>query len=218
MGTMWDGVPSWLAVILFFFFMAIVGALEGIQVAFFAVANMTDAQRRQGAWAERSCEVLFAQNEGRNLPGFMVGRQMCVTLCFFIIARVTTIVIGEGEENIFGVPDELQEFFNTGLLGALITTIVASIMWQLVATAFPFLFMNNPITYLLLRWCLFLEWTGLCQGAWVCALLLRKIIKYKKDEKYIGTAEEREAKTKNEANTKKESSAETGVEASGQQV
>lgn len=217
--TMWDGVPNWLAVILFFFFMAIVGALEGIQVAFFAVANMTDAQRRRGTWAEKCCDVLFTKNDGRNLPGFMVGRQMCVTLCFFIIARVTTIVLADGDDNIFGVPDGLQGFFNTGLLGALITTIVASIMWQLVATAFPFLFMNNPITYALLQWCLFLEWTGLCQGAWVMAMVLRKITHYKKDAVYLGTAEERVAKEKEiEAKTNKESSAETGVEANGRQV
>merc|ERR1719497_192500 len=149
--------------------MAIVGALEGIQVAFFAVANMTDAQRRRGAWAEKSCDVLFANNGGRNLPGFMVGRQMCVTLCFFIIARVTTIRLNEGDENIFGYNDGVQTFFETGLLGALITTIVASIMWQLVASAFPMAFLSTPLTYILLVICLALEATGICNGAWVLA-------------------------------------------------
>ena len=45
-----------------------------------------------------------------------------------------------------------------------------------------------------MRWCLFLEWTGLCQGAWVVALLHRRLVKFKRDEVYIGTAEERAAK------------------------
>eukprot|EP00554_Chaetoceros_debilis_P007219 CAMPEP_0194072456 /NCGR_PEP_ID=MMETSP0149-20130528/208_1 /TAXON_ID=122233 /ORGANISM="Chaetoceros debilis, Strain MM31A-1" /LENGTH=35 /DNA_ID= /DNA_START= /DNA_END= /DNA_ORIENTATION= len=35
---MWEGVPAWVAVIVFFILMAVVGMLEGMQVAFFAVA------------------------------------------------------------------------------------------------------------------------------------------------------------------------------------
>jgi Silicon transporter len=70
--------------------MAIVGMLEGMQIAFFAVARMTDEERSQSYWAKRTCDVLF-EGDGRNLPGFMVGRQMCVTLCFFIIARGTCV-------------------------------------------------------------------------------------------------------------------------------
>eukprot|EP00588_Corethron_pennatum_P034460 CAMPEP_0194349894 /NCGR_PEP_ID=MMETSP0171-20130528/107342_1 /TAXON_ID=218684 /ORGANISM="Corethron pennatum, Strain L29A3" /LENGTH=388 /DNA_ID=CAMNT_0039117393 /DNA_START=164 /DNA_END=1327 /DNA_ORIENTATION=- len=85
--TMWEGVPPVVTVILFFLFMSIVGMLEGMQIAFFAVAKMSEEDRSDSSWAKRTCDVLFA-NEGRNLPGFMVGRQMCVTLCFFIIARV----------------------------------------------------------------------------------------------------------------------------------
>ena len=191
--TMWDGVPAGVAVVLFFVFMAIVGMLEGMQIAFFAVAQMTEEERAQHPWAKKTCDVLF-QGDGRNLPGFMVGRQMCVTMCFFIVARVTTIQLNEGDGNIFGVPDGLQSFFETGLLGALITTIVASITWQLVASAFPMAFLSTPVTYFLMKFCLFLEWTGLCQGAWVVAMVQRKIVKYQRDEVYIGTAEERAAK------------------------
>ena len=155
---------------------------------------MPEENRSKSTWAKKTCDVLFA-NEGRNLPGFMVGRQMCVTLCFFIIARVTTIKLNEGDDNVFGLSDGAQAFFETGLLGALITTIVASIMWQLVASSFPMAFLSTPFTYVLLRWCLFLEWTGLCQGSWVFAMILRKIVGYKRDEVYIGTAEERTAKS-----------------------
>jgi len=191
--TMWEGVPPEVTVVLFFLFMAVVGMLEGMQIAFFAVAKMSAEEREKSAWAKRTCAVLFA-NDGRNLPGFMVGRQMCVTMCFFIIARVTTIRLNEGDGNIFGYNDGVQIFFETGLLGALITTIVASIMWQLIASSFPMAFLSTPITYVLLRWCLFLEWTGLCQGAWVFALIIRKVVGYKRDEVFIGTAEERRAR------------------------
>jgi hypothetical protein len=108
------------------------------------------------------------------------------------IARVTSVdVAADGSENIFGASNGFQELFNTGLLGAFITTIVASISWQLVASAFPIAFLSSPITYILLRWCLFLESTGICAGAWVIAAIHKKIAGFQRDEVYIGTAEER---------------------------
>jgi len=201
--TMYEGVPNWLTVVLFFLFMAIVGMLEGMQIAFFAVARMTEEERSRSAWAKKTCDVLF-QGDGRNLPGFMIGRQMCVTLCFFIIARVTSVQLNEGDENIFGVTNGGQAFFATGLLGALITTIVASIAWQLIASAFPMAFLSTPATYVLLRFCLALEWTGLCQGSWVIARLHRRISKFKRDEVYIGTAEERAMNAKKNKDIEKD--------------
>merc|ERR1719384_1152745 len=142
-------------------------------------------------WAKKTCNLLYS-GTGNNLPGFMVGRQLCVVSCMLFIARVTSVKVKkDGSENIFGASQGWQELFNTGLLGAFITTIVASISWQLVASAFPIAFLSNPITYILLRWCLFLEATGICQGAWVIAAVHRKISGFQRDEVYIGTAEER---------------------------
>jgi hypothetical protein len=191
---MWEGVPPVVAVIVFFLLMAVVGLLEGMQIAFFAVAKLKSEDRKVSTWATKTCDLLF-KGSGRNLPGFMVGRQMCVTMCFFIIARVTTITVEPGTgNNIFGVSDGVQAFFNTGLLGALITTIVASITWQLVASAFPVAFLSTPITYVLLVICLFLEWTGLCAGSWVLSKIHKFFAHFQFDEVYIGTAEERAAK------------------------
>jgi len=189
--SMWKGVPAWVAVIVFFILMSIVGMLEGMQIAFFAVAKLTPAQRGDSMWAKKTCDLLYS-GEGNNLPGFMVGRQLCVVSCMLFIARVTTVKVDkDGSENIFGASMGWQELFNTGLLGAFITTIVASISWQLVASAFPIAFLNNICTYILLRWCLFLESTGICQGAWVIAGIHKKIAGFQKDEVYIGTAESR---------------------------
>jgi hypothetical protein len=62
----------------------------------------------------------------------------------FFIIQVTTIVIAD-------VSDSLQGFFNLGFLCAIITTIVASISWKLVALAFPpITFLSNPFAYLFL--------------------------------------------------------------------
>merc|ERR1712100_725365 len=93
-----------------------------------------------------------------------------------------------------GVPDGFQSFLNTGLLAALITTIIGSIAWQLVAGAFPIAFLSNPVVYFFLRWCLFLESTGICSGAWVIARVAELIMGWKTDERYVGTAEERKRK------------------------
>jgi len=187
--TMWSGVPPTVAVIVFFILMCVVGMLEGMQIAFFAVAKLQPSERGTNMFAMKTCHLLFT-GEGNNLPGFMIGRQLCVVSCMFFVARVTTVDIGDGE-NIFNVPNALQGLFNTGLLGALMLTILGSISWQLVASAFPIAFLSNPITYVLLRWCLLLESTGICQGAWVLASIHRKIAGFQRDEVYIGTAEER---------------------------
>jgi len=191
--TMWDGVPAWIAVIIFVILLCIVGMLEGMQIAFFAVAKIPASERGDSIFAKKTCELLF-RGEGYNMPAFMVGRQLCVVSCMFFVARVTTVSIPDGGSNIFNVSQGLQEFFNLGFLGALITTIIGSISWQLVASTFPIAFLSNPLTYILLRICLFLEGTGLCQASWVMAAVHKRISNFQRDEVYIGTAEERAAK------------------------
>jgi hypothetical protein len=188
--TMWEGVPEGVSIILFFGLMSVVGLLEGMQIAFFAVAKLPKSEQGDSTYAMKTCELLFL-GEGHNLPGFMIGRQLCVVSCFFIIARVTTLDVSGDDDNIFSVSDGLQAFFNTGLCGAIITTIVGSIAWQLVASAFPIAFLSNPFTYIFLRICLGLEATGIASGAWVLAAIQKQILGYQRDEVYIGTAEER---------------------------
>lgn len=190
---MWDGVPKAVSVILFLVLMSFVGLLEGMQIAFFAVVKVTKEERGKSPWAMKTCELLF-RGEGKNLPAFMVGRQICVVTIMFVVARITTLNIAVGEGNIYGVSDGIQKFLNTGLLGALITTIVGSIVWQLVASAFPISFLSNPMVYIFLRICLALESTGVCAGAWVLAEIHAKIAAFQRDEVYIGTPEERAAK------------------------
>jgi len=194
--SMWKGVPPGVAVVIFFLLMSVVGMLEGMQIAFFAVAKIPAADRGDSIWAKKTCDVLYS-GDGNNLPGFMVGRQLCVVSCMLFIARVTSVSKtdeAKNQENIFGVNNGFQELFQTGFLGAFITTTVASISWQLVASAFPIAFLSNPITYILLRWCLLLEATGICRGAWVIAAIHKTIAGFQRDEVYIGTAESR-AKT-----------------------
>jgi hypothetical protein len=190
----WEGLPETVSLILFFVLMGCVGLLEGMQIAFFAVSKLPKSERGNSTIALKTCDCLF-RNGGKNLPGFMCGRQMTVTLCFFIIARVTTINVDVGNEpNIFGVSNPIQKMFNLGFMGALVTTILGSITWQLVAGAFPIAFLSNPIVYIFLQLALFLEATGICSAAWFLAVLQRKALGFQFDEVYIGTPEERAAK------------------------
>ena len=195
--TAWTSIPNGIGVIVFFLCMYIVGMLEGMQIAFFAVAKLTVEERNATPMAAYTCNVLF---QGNNLPNFMIGRQICVTLNFFVIARLTTLDVqtDEGDETIFGVSKPMQAFFNTGLPGAIVTTIVGSIIWQLIASAYPVYFLSSPFGHILLRVCLFLENTGICSAAWCFGLIHKHIAGFQYDEYYIGSPEERKAKKKAE--------------------
>jgi len=192
--TMWEGVPNGVAVVVFFLLMAVVGMLEGMQIAFFAVSRIPEDERGESWIAKKVCNILFF-GDAHNLAGFMIGRQLCVVSCMFFIARVTSLDIDpDSGDTIFGVSPSIQKFFNLGFLGALITTIVASIAWQLVASAFPIAFLGNPFTFLLLKLCLFLEATGICNASYVIAWIKKRIMGFQDDTVYIGTAEERRQK------------------------
>merc|ERR1712183_857282 len=191
--TVWEGIPPIVSFIIFLILMSVVGMLEGMQIAFFACAKLRAEERGTSKIAKMTAKLLF-KGDGNNLPGFMIGRQLSVVSCMFFVARVTSIKMAEGAGNMFGVSDAIQKMFDTGLLGALFLTVVGSISWQLVASAFPIAFMANPLTYILLRIALFIEFTGICNGAWVVAATIAKLGGYQRDEIYIGTAEERAAK------------------------
>jgi hypothetical protein len=191
--TVWDSVPPAASIIIFFVLMGVIGVLEGSQIAYFAVVKMTQEERGEqilGRWAKKTCKILF-KNNNHNLAAFLVGRQLCVVSCMFFIARITAVKIEPGEENIFGVQDWVQRIFDTGLLGALIVAVIASVSWRLIASAFPLQFVKSPIAYFFLRLCLFLEMTGILHGAWVIANIIIKLTRVQRDEVYIGTPEER---------------------------
>merc|ERR1712194_892964 len=192
----WEQLPDTVSLILALVLMCCVGLLEGMQIAFFSVSKLPKSERGDSAMALRTCDCLF-RNGGKNLPGFMCGRQMTVTLCFFIIARVTTVNVDVGkDENIFGVSDGIQKnLLNLGFMGAITTTILGSIAWQLVASSFPIAFLSNPVVWVFLQAALFLEATGICSAAWFLALIQQKVFGFQHDELYIGTAEERAAKS-----------------------
>jgi Silicon transporter len=205
--TVWEGIPVYVSIIIFALLMSIVGLLEATQIAYFAVAKLKPEDRGTNIWAKLSCKILF-RGEGTkqgcvNLPGYMIGRQLCVVSCMFFVARVTSLNIKDGEPTVFGVSEGTQKFFNTGLLGALIVTIVASIAWRLAGQAFPIFFLSTPPAYIFLRICMGLEGSGMLNGAWVLGWIHKKIAGYQLDETYIGSAGERALQEREELEKKK---------------
>jgi len=193
--TMYEGVPEAVSVILLLVLMCFVGMMEGMQIALFAVVNMPEEEIKNAPLAAKSCELIFT---GSNLQAFLIGRQICVTCCMFIVARITScnVDVDAGEATIFGVSDGIQNFFNTGLLGAIITTIVGSLAWRIIASSFPIAFLSNPLIYVTIRLCLLLEASSVCSAAWLLALLHKGVAGFQQDEVYIGTSEERAATAK----------------------
>ena len=194
---MWKGVPPAVSIVLFFLLMFLVGLLEACQIAYFAVAKLRVSERGTNWFAKKTCERLYAGKDGQpgvNLPGYMIGRQLCVVSCMFFVAQVTATNVQRGEPTIFGVSEAAQQFFNTGLLGALITTIVRSIAWRLAGSAFPIFFLSTPPAWIMLNVCLAFEASGVLNGAWILGWIHKRVARFKRDEVYIGTAEERARK------------------------
>jgi hypothetical protein len=125
---------------------------------------------------------------GSNFQAFLIGRQIFVAALMFIVAKIATIQL-DGAPNIFGVSDGFQNFFNTGLLGSVILTIIGSLAWRIIASSFPVAFMSNPLIYVILRICLFLDMIGIASASWLLALINKQVVNFKRDEEYIGTNE-----------------------------
>ena len=143
---------------------------------------MPESQLNKSSVAKANCELTF---RGNNLESFLIGRQICVTLCMFVVARIIAIDVKETEENIFGASDSLQEFFDAGILGALITTMVASLIWRIIASSFPLAFLSNPLIYVIIRLCLFFDATGICSASVLVAKIQAILSRYKPDSIYI---------------------------------
>ena len=181
--AMWNGVPEAVSVVILFILMAFVGMMEGMQIALFSAVNLAEEELQQHKVAHTNCQLAF---DGQNLQAFLIGRQILATICMFVVARITTVQVTVGEgNNVFGVSDGVQEFFNTGLLGAIITTIIASLIWRIIASSFPLAFLSNPLIYVIIRVCLLVEQSGICSAAWVLARYHKPLMKYQPDEVHL---------------------------------
>ena len=183
---MWEGVPASVSIVIFFVLLCVVGLMEGMQIAAFALINMSDEELQTHKVAYSNCKLMFS---GQKLQSFLIGRQIFAASLMFIVARIATIAIPAGEENIFGLSDGFQSFFDTGLLGAVVLTIIGSLVWRIIASSYPLAFMSNPAIYVIIRVCLLLEAIGICSSSWVLARFHKSLVGYQPDEVYLDGAE-----------------------------
>jgi len=180
---MYDGVSIPLSIILFISFLCLVGMMDGMQIAAFALLNMPKQELEQYGVANAMCELIFRSDE--RLQAFLIGRQIFVACLMFIVARIASVDVSSEEQNLLGVSDGMQEFINTGLLGAIVLTILGSLVWRVVASTFPLAFMSNPVIYIILQICFFLEATGICSSTWLLAKLHQWMTKMLPDSTYL---------------------------------
>eukprot|EP00957_Ditylum_brightwellii_P116529 8888841-Ditylum_brightwellii.AAC.1 len=78
--------------------------------------------------------------------------------------------------------DAVQTFFNMSILGVVITTILGTITWKLVVSDFSLAFLSNPMVYVFLHICLFLEATGIASGTLVLATVHKRVASFQHDK------------------------------------
>jgi len=185
--TMWDGIPPVASIFIVIALLGFVGIMEGMQIAAFAVVKLDEASYKDThKIAHANCKLLF---KGTNLGRFLIGRQLCVCACMFIAARCFTIDKEHPEifagDTSFEASPGFQDFINTGLLGAVVTTMIGCLIWRIIASSYPLAFLSNPIIFLTIKLCLALEATGICSASWALGKVHRKIANFQPDEFYL---------------------------------
>jgi hypothetical protein len=93
----------------------------------------------------------------------------------------------EENRNIWGVNDFWQKVFNSGGLGAIIATVLASLIWRVLASEFPLAFLSSIFARPIIALCLGAERTGIINISWSLAALQRRVMGFHQDEHYLGS-------------------------------
>jgi hypothetical protein len=72
--------------------------------------------------------------------------------------------------------------------GALITTIIGSLVWRIIASSYPLIFMSNPVIYVLIKFCGALEATGLFSSSFATAKAANLVLRLNDDDFYLKSA------------------------------
>jgi hypothetical protein len=190
-------IPVPVSIISLLILLVLGGFMEALQIALFAVKHLDRAKIEANPTARRNCELFLSGGSGdakhqetnTKFQAFLVGRQIAQTVIMFMIARIITVDMKVQGETLFGVSPKVQAvLFDSGLLNALVSTIFASLSWRVTANFFPMLYLGSPISIWIIRLCLIVEGTGICDSAWLLAKIVAAIVGYKSDESYINAA------------------------------
>ena len=130
--------------------------------------EVVEEQRTWQVWKCFDCTLKYVGRRRQNQQAFLTGRQIFVATCMLlVVARIASPAYGKDDANIFSVSDGFQAFLNSGLTGAVITTIIGSLAWRIIASSFPLAFLSNPHIYVIIRICLIFGSCAICSGTWV---------------------------------------------------
>jgi len=204
-----DSIPVPVSFISLFILLIIGGFMEALQIALFAVKHLPKESIDSNPIAKRNCYYILGNNNNNDgnddnaadenssnnsssssssrLQSFLVGRQIAQTVIMFMIARIITVEMKQpNTATLFGVSQQIQTiFFDSGLLNALVTTIFASLSWRVTANCFPMLYLGSPFSIWIIRLCLVVEGTGICDAAWTIAKIPAYFFIIKSDEEYL---------------------------------
>lgn len=184
---MFVGVPPWASLLLLVALIVFVGIMDALQIALMAVVHIPQEELEHKPTALANAKYVIG---GHRLQSFLLGRQIGQTMVQFLLARITTLNVPLGQgENMWGVSDTMQKLFNMGILGAIIATILASLIWRVLASEYPLAFLSLPVSKPIIVLCLWAEQTGIINISWTLAALHRKIARVKPDEYYLGNTE-----------------------------
>jgi hypothetical protein len=197
-----SSLPNWLGVIFFILLCTVVHCTEGLQVALFAMQKMDPEEFKVHAGAEANGAVAFA---GNNLQCFLIGRQALTAMSMFVLSTICGVQANLTKEveftnstgtftkeegyTILGLGNGISTaFLETGLSGAVVLTIMASLSGQVIASAFPLGFCGFPGMWIVLYACLLTEFIGLTHFAWPLADGVQALMGnlMQNDEVYLG--------------------------------
>eukprot|EP00299_Pterocystis_sp_00344_P016125 c8079_g1_i1.p1 GENE.c8079_g1_i1~~c8079_g1_i1.p1 ORF type:complete len:475 (-),score=104.87 c8079_g1_i1:90-1514(-) len=187
--TAWKGVPPAAVLLIILLLIVIAGLMEGMQIALFAVLTIDRSTLQNNhPNAFRICQVVFREE---NLKAFLVGRQICVTTCVFLIAQLTTTDPALTDSSPLGLGNAFQKFVCSGILSAIFTTILASLAWRVVASANPILFLSLPFLRPFVWVCLGLDAIGLLSFSLVFARFVKWIFRMHPDTDHYSQSRNR---------------------------
>lgn len=184
------GMPDWSGFIFFIVLLCVVCSTEGLQVALFAMQKMDPEEFKAVPSADANAAVAFA---GTNLQGFLIGRQVLTAMSMFMLSNIASVQADLTDDDgnprtVFGVSEGFSAgLLETGLLGALVLTILGSLSGQVMASAFPLGFCGFPGMWIVLYACLLVEFIGLTHIAWPLADWIQAAMgdKMQDDEVYM---------------------------------
>ena len=197
----WEGVPPWASFVLFFALVFLVGMMDALQISLVAVVHMPREMLLRKPTAAANADYVIQRQQ---LPSFLVGRQIGQTAIQFLLTRLLSLDITPGQgDNVWGVNNFWQKVFNSGGLGAIITTVLASLCWRVLASEFPLMFLSSPFSRPIIQLCLVAERTGIINISWALAAVQRRVLGMKTDETYLGANALRPASNRKDNDTNK---------------